>query len=56
MMCTSKVEIEMTDTLELHDDLEDFAKYLGVDYEDYYEMIYNLSDSEEPEIEYTVNI
>lgn len=40
----------MIDTSILHDDLEDFAKYLGIDYEDYYEMIYNLPDEEEFEI------
>jgi hypothetical protein len=37
----------MIDTCKLHDDLEDFAQYLGVDYEDYYQLIYNLPDEDE---------
>ena len=37
----------MIDTCKLHDDLEDFAQYLGVDYDDYYELIYNLPDEDE---------
>jgi len=40
----------MIDTCKLHDDLEDFASYLGVDYEDYYQLIYNLSDEDEFEL------
>jgi hypothetical protein len=30
----------------LHDDLEDFASYLGVDYDDFYGFIYNLPDED----------
>lgn len=37
----------MIDACRLHDDLEDFASYLGVDYEDYYQLIYNLHDEDE---------
>lgn len=40
----------MIDTCKLHDDLEEFASYLGVDYEDYYELIYQLRDDEDCEI------
>lgn len=40
----------MIDTCRLHDDLEDFASYLGVDYEDYYQLIYNLCDEDEFEM------
>ena len=40
----------MIDTCKLHDDLEDFASYLGVDYEDYYQLIYNLHDEDEFEL------
>lgn len=47
MMYTSTVEDTMIDTCKLHDDLEDFASYLGVDYDDYYELIYNLPDEDE---------
>jgi len=42
----------MTD-LVLHDDYENFAFYLGVDYEDYVNLQYGLQDDEdELEIEY----
>ena len=41
----------MIDTCKLHNDLEDFAKFLGVDYEDYYQLIYNLSDEDEYDVE-----
>lgn len=37
----------MIDTCRLHDDLEDFASYLGVDYDDFYQLIYNLPDEDE---------
>jgi hypothetical protein len=40
----------MIDTCKLHDDLEEFASYLGVDYEDYYELIYQLHDDADYEI------
>jgi len=44
----------MIDTCKLHDDLEDFATYLGVDYEDYYELIYNLhKEEDDSEVELT---
>lgn len=33
--------------LKSHDDYEDFAKYLGIDYEDYYEMVVGVRDEEE---------
>lgn len=39
----------MIDTCRLHDDLEDFASYLGIDYDDYYQFIYNLPDEDEME-------
>jgi hypothetical protein len=29
----------MFDEMTLHDDYEDFAKYLGVDYDDYVELL-----------------
>lgn len=45
----------MIDTCRLHDDLEDFASYLGIDYDDYYQFIYNLPDEDEMEdVELTV--
>jgi hypothetical protein len=44
-MITSKVE-KMIDTSISHEDLEYFASYLGIDYEDYYELIYQLSNEE----------
>lgn len=46
----------MIDTCRLHDDLEDFAsQYLGIDYDDYYQFIYNLPDEDEMEdVELTV--
>jgi hypothetical protein len=41
----------------LHDDYESFASYLGVDYDDYYEMINDLNlESEEIEIEYSLSV
>ena len=33
--------------LRSHDDYENFAKYLGIDYEDYYEMVVDLFVPEE---------
>lgn len=41
----------MIDTCKLHDDLEGFASYLGVDYDDYYQLIYNLPDEDEYDVE-----
>ena len=49
-MITSK-DREMIDTSISHDDLEDFASYLGIDYEDYYELIYQLPDEEECDLD-----
>ena len=49
MMYTSTVEEPMIDTCRLHDDLEGFASYLGVDYDDFYGFIYNLPDEDEVE-------
>jgi len=49
MMTTSTVEEVMIDTCRLHDDLEDFAAYIGVDYDDYYQFIYNLPDEDDLE-------
>ena len=39
----------MIDTCKLHDDLEDFASYLGVEYDDFYQLIYNLPDEDDDE-------
>jgi hypothetical protein len=50
-MYTSTVEEPMIDTCRLHDDLEDFASYLGVDYDDYYQLIYSLPDEDESTVE-----
>jgi hypothetical protein len=36
-------------SLVLHDDLEAFAQYLGVDYEDYYELYLGIVQDEEDE-------
>jgi hypothetical protein len=33
--------------LKSHDDYENFAKYLGIDYEDYYELVVGVPDEEE---------
>jgi hypothetical protein len=41
----------MIDTCILHDDLETFADYLGVDYDDYYQLIYNLPDEDDIEVD-----
>lgn len=39
----------------LHDDYEQFAKYLGVDYEDYVELLNDCYyDEDDVEIEYPV--
>lgn len=39
----------------LHDDYENFANYLGVDYEDYVELLGDfIYDENEVEIEYPV--
>lgn len=47
----------ISDDLMLHDDYEDFAKYLGVDYEDYVEL---LSEFEVPdydlEVDYSLSL
>ena len=51
MMYSSTVEDTMIDTCKLHDDLEGFASYLGVDYDDYYQLIYNLPDVDDEDIE-----
>jgi hypothetical protein len=45
----------MTD-LNLHDDYENFANYLGVDYDDYVNLQLGLYDEDEIEIEYSVSI
>jgi len=37
--------------LKSHDDYENFAKYLGIDYEDYYELVVGVPDEEE-DLEY----
>jgi len=37
----------MIDTCKLHDDLEDFASYLGVDYDDFYQLVYSIPDEDE---------
>lgn len=42
----------MIDTCKLHDDLEDFASYLGVDYDDFYQLLYKLPDEDECESEF----
>ncbi len=45
------------DEMKSHDDYESFAKYLGVDYEDYAEMIGDFELCEdEIEIEYALSI
>jgi hypothetical protein len=50
MMTTSTVEeVVMTDDFILHEDLEFFAQYLGVDYEDYYELYLGIVQDEEDE-------
>lgn len=46
----------MIDTCVLHDDYENFAKYLGVDYDDYVSLQLGLPDEDEIEIEYPVGI
>jgi hypothetical protein len=33
--------------LNSHDDYENFAKYLGIDYEDYYELVIGVREEEE---------
>lgn len=37
----------MTNQIATHQDLEDFAKYLEVDYEDFYQLYYQLPDEDE---------
>jgi hypothetical protein len=50
MMYPSTVEeVVMTDDFILHEDLEFFAHYLGVDYEDYYELYLGIVQDEEDE-------
>jgi hypothetical protein len=50
MMYPSTVEeVVMTDDFILHEDLETFAQYLGVDYEDYYELYLGIVQDEEDE-------
>lgn len=51
MMYSSTVEDTMIDTCKLHDDLEHFASYLGVDYEDYYQLLYKLPDEDDSDVE-----
>lgn len=46
----------MIDTCKLHDDLEGFASYLGVDYEDYYQLIYSLPDEDESIIQVELTV
>lgn len=47
----------IVDEMKSHDDYESFAKYLGVDYEDYAEMIGDFELCEdEIEIEYALSI
>ena len=47
----------MIDTCVLHDDYEDFAKYLGVDYDDYVSLQLGLPDEEEfDSVEYEVPV
>ena len=48
----------MIDTCKLHDDLEYFASYyLGVDYDDFYQLIYNLPDEDDLEsVQLTLSI
>lgn len=49
----------MIDTCRLHKDYEEFAeKFLGIDYEDFVNMQYNLDDESydtEIEFEYSLN-
>ena len=46
----------MFNSFVLHDDYENFASYLGVDYEDYVNLQLGLPDEDEIEIEYPVGI
>jgi hypothetical protein len=46
----------MIDTCRLHDDLEGFASYLGVDYDDFYQLIYNLPDEDESDIQLELTV
>jgi hypothetical protein len=56
-MYTSTVkELPMIDTCILHDDLEDFASYLGVDYDDYYQLIYQLPDEDDADVEFQLYV
>jgi len=41
-------------SLVLHDDLETFAQYLGVEYEDYYELYLGIVQDEDEESLVTV--
>ena len=44
---TTKVDAMLTDReLKSHDDHEDFAKYLGVDYDTYCEAVLGVSEEE----------
>lgn len=36
----------MVNVMVLHDDLEDYASYLGVDYDDFYALVYHLPDED----------
>lgn len=42
--------------INLHEDLEYFASYLGVDYDDYYQLVYHLPDEDVVEVEHYSNL
>ena len=45
------------DELNLHDDYETFASYLGIDYDDYVELLGDFNtDLDEIEIEYSMSV
>lgn len=44
MMCSSSSTPPMTEPFNLHDDYENFANYLGVDYEDYVNLELGVDD------------
>lgn len=46
--------LKMSDSYVLHDDFEVFASYLGIDYDDYYQLVYHLPDEDELEPESVV--
>lgn len=39
-------EIKELINLDKHEDLEDFAEYLGVDYEDFYQLHYKIQNED----------